>query len=419
MMKIAIIGAGSVYTPELIEKLASVKETFPVTEIVLMDTDADRLETMAGFCKRYSAHLGFNVKIDHTTNLDQAVYGATFVSTQIRVGLNHCRVLDEKIPLSHGLIGQETTGAGGFAKALRTIPKMLEIARSVEKNTDHAWIINYTNPTGIVAEAVNHYTNANIVGLCAGGLNIRYLAETALHIAPERVNYDIAGLNHLSFSYNIHIDNRPATEEEFDQMARAVGCVDPDLIKSIGAIPIGYLQYYFHTGHKVSELRAAAQTRGEQVLELEKEIYAQFADPACCDKPQALLKRGGGGYSDVAIGVMDALYNGTPLQTVGNIPNNGTLPFLDDDAVIETPIFVNRSGIRGLRVSEPPKCIQGLIKSVKAYEQLTVEAAVTGNKQTAVMALTMHPLVKDYDLAKVLVDEILAAHPQYLGYFHA
>lgn len=417
-MKIAIIGAGSVYTPELIEKLASVKETFPVDEITLMDTDAARLETMYGFCCRYSRHLGFPVKLDCTTDLDRAVSGATFVSTQIRVGLNHCRVLDEKIPLSHGLIGQETTGAGGFAKALRTIPKMLEIAHSVEKNTDNAWIINYTNPTGIVAEAVNRYSKANIVGLCAGGLNIRYLAQTALDIEPSRVNFDIAGLNHLSFSYNIRIDDRPVTEEEFDTMARAVGCVDAGLIKAIGAVPIGYLQYYFHTGHKVSELQSAAQTRGEQVLELEKEIYAQFADPACCDKPQALLKRGGGGYSDVAIGVMDALYNGTPLQTVGNIPNNGTLSFLDDDAVIETPIFINRSGIRGLRVGEPPRCVQGLIKAVKAYEQLTVEAAVTGDRQKAVMALTMHPLVKDYDLAKTLVDEILAAHPQYLGYFH-
>ncbi len=417
-MKIAIVGAGSVYTPELIEKLASVRDRFPVSEIVLMDVDPERLRVMEGFCRRYMAHLGFSPELKATTDLDKAVYGAAFVSTQIRVGLNHCRVLDEKIPLSHGLIGQETTGAGGFAKALRTIPQMLEIARSVEKNTDNAWIINYTNPTGIVAEAVNRYTKARIVGLCAGGLNIRYLAQSALHIDPQRVHFDIAGLNHLSFSYNIYIDNRPVTPEEFDVLANAVGCVDPELIKAIGAVPIGYLQYYFHTGKKVRELQQAPQTRGEQVLELEKEIYEQFADPACHDKPEALWKRGGGGYSDVAIGVMDALYNGTTLQTVGNIPNRGTLPFLDDDAVIETPILVDRSGIRGVKVGEPPKAVQGLIKAVKAYEQLTVEAAHTGDRMTAVMALTMHPLVKDYDLAKILVDEILAAHPQYLGYFH-
>lgn len=417
-MKMTIIGAGSVYTPELIEKLSAFRDRFPVTEIVLMDVDEERLRVMEGFCRRYMAHLSFPVKLSATTDLDKAVYGAEFVSTQIRVGLNRCRVLDERIPLSHGLIGQETTGAGGFAKALRTIPKMLEIAHSVEKNTDNAWIINYTNPTGIVAEAVNRYSKANIVGLCAGGLNVRYLAQTALNIEPHRVNYDIAGLNHLSFSYNIHIDNRPVTEEEFDALAKAVWAVDPELIKAIGAIPIGYLQYYFHTNRKVKELQEAPQTRGEQVLELEKEIYAQFSDPQCCDKPAALLKRGGGGYSDVAIGVMDALYNGTTLQTVGNIPNRGTLSFLDDDAVIETPILVDRSGIRGVRVGEPPKAVQGLIKAVKTYEQLTVEAAYTGDKMKAVMALTMHPLVKDYDLAKTLVDEIIAAHPEYLGYFH-
>ena len=415
-MKIAIVGAGSVYTPELIEKLSSVKESFPVKEITLMDTDEKRLNIMHGFCKRYCKHLNFDVSVNHTTNLDEAVYGAVFVNTQIRVGLNQARVLDEKIPLSHGLLGQETTGAGGFAKALRTIPKMLEIAHSVEKNSDGAWIINYTNPTGIVAEAVNKHSKAKIAGLCAGGLNAQYAVYDAFHIEPSRVHFDIAGLNHLSFSYNIKIDDRPLTEEEFALLADRVGCIDADLIKEIGALPISYLQYYFHTERKIKEQQNAKLTRGEEVIILEKEIYSAFADENCCDKPKALAKRGGGGYSDVAVSVMDALYNNNPLQTVANIPNKGTHTFLDYNAVIETPVFINKSGIRGLQVPEPHQIVQGLMKSVKTYEQLTVEAAVTGDRAKAVLALTAHPLVKDYDLAKELVGEIIEAHPRYLGY---
>ena len=416
-MKIAIIGAGSVYTPELFEKLAECRDALPVSKVTLMDVDAARLDVMTGFCRRFAKRLGLGLEIEQTTDLDHAVDGCAFVNTQMRVGLNRCRVLDERIPLSMGLVGQETTGAGGFAKALRTVPQMLRVAESVEKYAPDAWIINYTNPTGIVAEAVNKYTRARIAGLCAGGLNAKWLAWSALDADPESVRFDIAGLNHLSFSYNVTVDGRPVNDDEFMAMAQHVGPVDPELIKSIGALPISYLQYYYHTQKKVDELKNAPQTRGEQVLEMEAGIYAAFADEACDDKPELLAQRGGGGYADIAVSVMSALHSGDDLWTVANVPNEGILDFVPRNAVIETPVIVNKSGIRPLAVAPPPVAVRGLIASVKSYELLTVEAAVEGSRDKALLALTHHPLVGDYDTAAKLLPQILEAHREYLPAF--
>ena len=383
-LKIAIVGAGSSYTPELIEGLSEHRETLPVKEIVLLDINEERLSIMEGFVKRYVGYLNYDVKVWSTTSREEAFTDADFVSTQIRVGGNKARIKDEKIPLKYGLIGQETTGVGGMFNAFRVIPVMIEIAKDVEKYCPDAWIINYSNPTGLVTEALNKVCNVKVAGLCAGGMRPRWWAAEALNIPEEKIYYDYLGLNHMT----LHL------------------------------IPSQYTQYYFHTKERVQQLKEQDKTRGEAILELEKQIFREYADELNNQKPKTLAKRGGGGYSKVAIGVMDAIYNDSGKWMVINVANNGTVRFLDDDAVIETACYVSKNGMKPLTIAHYPKAVIGLISAVKTYESLAVEAAITGNKKLALEALVAHPLVRDYDVAKPLLEEMLEAHKEYLPQFY-
>jgi len=416
-MKITIIGAGSPYTPELIGKLAEEQQDMSVSEICLMDIDERRLEIMHGYCNRFGKQLGLKAAITKTGDRRRALDGADFINTQIRVGGNRARVNDEKIPLARKLIGQETTGAGGFAKGLRTIPVMLDIAHDVEEICPDAWIVNYTNPSGLVAEAVTRYSKAKIAGLCSGGFTGRGAVVKALGVKPEQVRYDLFGLNHLSFAYNITVDGRPLTEEQFEKTAEAAGDPGKEIIRLWRAIPISYLNYYCHTAAKVKELSEAPMTRGEQVLALEDELYAAFADPACNTRPAVLDKRGGGGYAELAILSIKAISKNRETWMPANVPNRGTVRFLPDDAVIETMCMVNASGYHPLLIGPPPKAVWGLVSAVKNYEQLAVEAAVSGSRETALLALMAHPLVRDYDIAAALLPELLEANRNYLPRF--
>jgi len=415
IMKICIIGAGSPYTPELIERLATMTEELPVTEIAMMDLDEKRLEIMQNFCIRYAANLGFKVKITKTTDRKKAINGSSFVNTQIRVGGNAVRIIDERIPLSMGFVGQETTGAGGFSKALRTIPAMLAIANDVAKLSPDAWIINYTNPTGLVAEAIELHSKAKIAGLCSGGVMAAACTAEAIGCKPEDVRYEYAGLNHMNFSYNITVKGVPLTAEQFECVAEQFTEVDKDLILALNALPSGYLQYYFHTKKRIRKMKK--RTRGEAVMLLEQDLYRDFADPAVNTKPESLKKRGGGGYANVAMNVMNALHNNKDSIAVVNTANRGVLSFLPDKAVIEVPCIVNASGITPLVQSTPPNAVWGLIAAVKNYESLTVEAAVSGCRTTALLALLAHPLTGDADEARILLDKILEAHKEYLPAF--
>jgi len=418
-VKLAIIGAGSSYTPELIEGLVQEKESLPVGEIAFYDIDEERLEVMTAFCRRYLKHLGHNIPITPTTDRLEAIQGARFVDVQIRVGGNAQRVLDERIPLKYGIVGQETTGPGGMLKALRTIPVMLEIARDVERYSPDAWIINYTNPTGLVTEAVTKYTQAQIAGLCSGGLFPQWRASDALNVPPESIRYDYVGLNHLNFTFNITVDGRPLNEEEFDRVADRAswGAIDPGLIKTLRLIPSPYLQYYFHTSKKINEAVEKEYTRGEEVQRLEAEVFAAYADPDQKAKPEALARRGGGGYSEIALAVMQAIHNNREKIIVVNVPNRGAVRGLPDDAVVEIPCAVDAAGIHGLSVPEVPSTVWGIIAAVKNYEQLAVEAAVKGSRELALMALLAHPLVQDYEIARPLLDELLEANRPYLPTF--
>lgn len=416
-LKVAIIGAGSSYSPELIEGFAKLKDRLPISEIVLMDVDRTRLDIMLGFCTRFARHLDFPVRIRATTDRRDAIEGAAFINVQIRVGGNAARIFDEKIPNKYGLIGQETTGAGGFTKALRTIPVMLEIARDVERYSPDAWIINYTNPAGLVTEAVTKYSKANMAGLCSGGLFPRNWTAKALGVEPESVRYDFYGLNHLNFAYNITVDGRPLTDEEFDLAADKTFSLDKDMVKHLRLLPSPYMQYFYHKGTRVKEQLEAPLTRGEQVQLLEKEVFAAYADPNQSEKPAALAKRGGGGYSEVALGIMDALHNDTDIWGVVNVPNRGAVPLMPHDAVVEIACKVNKQGIHPIPLQDIPSFGWGIISAIKNYEQLTVEAAVHGDREKALQALMANPLVGEYEIAVPLLNDLLEANKAYLPQF--
>lgn len=416
-MKFTIVGAGSSYTPELLEEMCIRRETLPVKEIVLMDVNEKRLDIMTGFCKRFAAKRGLDVPIRSTLSLDDALEGADFVDTQIRVGGNEQRVIDEKIPLKYGLVGQETTGAGGMMKAFRTIPVMLDLAQRMEKLSPNGWIINYTNPTGLVTEAVTRNTKANIAGFCSGGIFPKMWAKKALGVEYRQVQYDYVGLNHMNFISNVTIDGRPITQEEFKKLAQRNRSVDPELTKLLGVLTSPYLQWYYQTTKRVNELQAAPLTRGEEVQLLEKEVYDGYADPNNADTPEALYRRGGGGYSEVAMNFVNAVYNNVDTEMVVNVPNNGAIPFLPDSAVVEIPCLVNRRGMSPLHVGKIPPMCWGLIAAVKNYEQLAVEAAVEGDVTKMKWALLAHPLVREYELVEKLVPELLEANRKYLPQF--
>lgn len=416
-MKFSIIGAGSSYTPELLDEMCVRRESLPVKEIVLMDVNEKRLEIMTGFCRRFAAKRGLDVPIRSTLSLDDALEGADFVDTQIRVGGNEQRVIDEKIPLKYGLVGQETTGAGGMMKAFRTIPVMLDLARRMEKLSPNGWIINYTNPTGLVTEAVTRNTKANIAGFCSGGIFPKMWAKKALGVEYRQVQYDYVGLNHMNFISNVTIDGRPITQEEFEKLAERNRSVDPELTRLLGVLTSPYLQWYYQTTKRVGELKAAPLTRGEEVQLLEKEVYDGYADPNNADTPEALYRRGGGGYSEVAMNFVNAVYNNVDTEMVVNVPNNGAIPFLPDSAVVEIPCLVNRRGMSPLHVGQVPPMCWGLIAAVKNYEQLAVEAAVEGDVTKMKWALLAHPLVREYELVEKLVPELLEANRQYLPQF--
>lgn len=416
-LKIVIVGAGSSYTPELIEGLSEHRDVLPVKEIVLVDIDEDRLKIMDGFVHRYCHHLDYHISIASTTSREEAFPGADFIACQIRVGGNKQRIYDEKIPLKYGVIGQETTGVGGMFNALRTIPVMIDIAKDVEKYCPDAWIVNYSNPTGLVTEAVLKVCDVNMAGLCAGGMRPRWWAEEALQVPEESIYYDYIGLNHMNFTYNMTVDGKPITDEQFSLVAKKCATVSQDLIQTLHLIPSQYTQYYFHTSKILSQLKSQDKTRGEAILELEKQIWREYSNPENSSKPKTLAKRGGGGYSKIAVGVMEAVYNDSGKWMVINVPNNGTIRFLNDDAVIETACFVSRDGIKPLNLRDYPQSVCGLIAAVKNYESLTVEAALSGDYNIALKAMLAHPLVREYDIAKPLLDEMLEVHKDYLPQF--
>ena len=423
-LKVGVIGGGSSYTPELIEGFIKRRGELPVSHITLMDIDEQRLDIVGELARRMVERAGVETEIVLTTERREALEGADFVVTQIRVGGLEGRARDETIPLEFGVIGQETTGPGGFAMALRTIPVMLDLAREMETLAPKGWLINFTNPSGLITEALNRHSSVQAIGLCNGPITMRNHIANDLGVDGDRIWLDYFGLNHLAWIQRVLLDGRDITADLLARIVQTPGPTplldydfDKPLIAALGMIPSGYLRYFYHTDRVLKQTQRAERTRAEVVMEIDRELMELYQNPNLKEKPKVLEQRGGAWYSDAAVALVSAIANHKNEVHIVNVPNRGTLKGLPDQAVVEVPALVNRSGAHPLVIGEMPLAVRGLVQAVKAYEELTVQAAVTGSRQAALLALVAHPLVPTADVADKLLARILEENRAYLPQF--
>lgn len=429
-MKVVVIGGGSSYTPELVEGIIQHSSTLPVTEIVLIDIEdgREKVTINTAFAKRMVEKAGLPIRVSCTLNRREGLKDAAFIITQIRVGGLDARSKDERIPLKYGIIGQETTGPGGCFKALRTIPVLLDICRDIQELCPQAWLINFTNPSGIVTEAVLKYTDVKCIGLCNVPINMRHDAAERLGVKAEDLDCRFIGLNHLSVMNHAYykgedrlqdalkVDNPEGIvkniekNEEMDLIARDMGCMLSP-----------YMQYFYAEKYMLAKETQEAigleGTRADQVKEVEKNLFACYQDPELKEKPEALAKRGGARYSQAAINLIDSIYNDRKDIQVVDARNGRTIPQLPQDVVIETDCVIGKDGPVPLETAEVPQHFLGLVEAVKAYEMLTIEAAVTGDRTKLILALMNHPLVHEVGDARKMMEEMLEAHRAYLPRF--
>jgi 6-phospho-beta-glucosidase len=414
-LKVAVMGGGSTYTPELIEGFIRYYAELPVEQIRLMDISTDRLKVVGDLVQRMLGDLP--IKLVRTTDRREAITDADYVVTQMRIGGLAARALDEQIPLTHGVLGQETTGPGGFAKALRTVPVMLDIARDVAQFAPDAWLLNFTNPAGLVTEAISRHTDVKVIGLCNVPINMQISVAKFLNVPPEKVELQYVGLNHLSWA-RVLVDGKDRTQEVLEtHWGSSGGSVDAGYLRAVGMIPNYYLRYFAHPDRVLREQLTTEETRAEYLQGVEAELLQMYADPNLKEKPKLLETRGGAHYSTAAVQLIRAIAQDRREIHIVNVRNGQSIPDLPADSVVEVPAVIGKSGAHPLPSGSLPPTIRGLTAMVKAYEELTIQAAVTGDEDTAVMALFTHPLVPSWEVAAALWNDIKAAHKQYLPQF--
>jgi len=415
-VKLAVVGGGSTYTPELVDGIARLRGDLAVEELVLVDLDETRLAVVGPFSARLMRAHGHPGRLTWTTSLDEGLDGAGAVLLQLRVGGQAARQRDETWPLEYGCIGQETTGAGGFAKALRTVPVVLDIAeRSRQRALDSAWIIDFTNPVGIVTRALLD-AGHRAIGLCNVAIGFQRNFAALLGVDPSRVLLDHAGLNHLTWERAAVVDGTDVLPgliaKHGEDVAEHTG-LPASVLHETGAVPSYYLHYFWAHDATVERQRREP-TRAEEVARIEAELLAAYADPALAHKPELLGKRGGAFYSEAAVALLASLANGTGDVQVVNLRNRGTWAFLDDDAVIEVPAVIGAAGAEPVPVAPLHPTMRGLVAHVSAYEELAVDAALRGGRRRVAAALLAHPLVGQYELAWQLTDRLIAENAAYL-----
>ncbi|WP_171116429.1 MULTISPECIES: 6-phospho-beta-glucosidase [unclassified Streptomyces] len=421
-MKLTVVGGGSTYTPELVDGFARLRDTLPIEELVLVDPAADRLDLVGGLARRIFARQGHGGRVVTTSDLDAGVEGADAVLLQLRVGGQAARRQDETWPLECGCVGQETTGAGGLAKALRTVPVVLDIAERVRRTNPDAWIIDFTNPVGIVTRALLK-AGHKAVGLCNVAIGLQRKLAALLGVAPADVHLDHVGLNHLTWETGVRVGG-PEGEDVLTELLGAHGDtiaadlrLPRELLNRLGVVPSYYLRYYYAHDEVVRELRTKP-SRAEEVAAMERELLRMYGDPALDEKPELLAKRGGAYYSEAAVDLAAALLSGAgnPYQVV-NTYNRGTLSFLPDDAVIEVQAAVGaQSGPVPLPVAAVDPLYAGLMASVTAYEDLALDAALRGGRERVFRALLAHPLIGQYAYADALTDQLIAHNREHLAW---
>ena len=418
-MKVAVVGGGSTYTPELVDGLGRMRDVLPVDEVVLVDPAADRLELVGAFGRRILDRLGHPARITTTTDLEPALDGVDAVLLQLRVGGQAARLEDETWPLECGGVGQETTGAGGLAKALRTVPVVLDIAERVRAAAPDAWIIDFTNPVGIVTRALLQEGH-RAVGLCNVAIGFQRRFAAWLGVAPEAVQLDHVGLNHLTWERAVVVDGVDRLPELIaghgPEIAESLE-LPAELLQTLGVVPSYYLRYFYAHDEVVAEQRRSG-ARAARVAEIEAELLGMYADPTLNEKPALLTERGGAFYSEAAVQLMAPLLGrgGAASTQVVNLRNDGTLPFLPDDAVIEVPATIGGTGVRPTPVAPLAPLYAGLVAAVTAYEHLALDAALRGGYDRVFEALLAHPLVGQVGLAHGLADRLIAHNRDHLGW---
>ena len=412
-MKLTVIGSGSTYTPELVSGLSRERARVPVEELVLHDIDEERRTVVGEMAARMLERQGFGGTLTVTDDLDAAVDGASFVLLQLRVGGQATRLRDETVPLACGCIGQETTGAGGFAKAMRTVPIVLGIAERVRALAEpDAWIVDFTNPVGIVTRALLD-AGHRAIGLCNVAIGVQREVARLLAMPPERVLVDHVGLNHLTWVRRVLVDERDVLPELLqrhgEELARHAA-LPLRLLEELGAIPSSYLRYFYAHDAVLTEQRDGVP-RAAAVAEIEAQLLDIYRDAEVAEKPALLEQRGGAFYSEAATALIASLSADSGDVQVVDVRNGGIVTGLSDDDVVELPARVGRTG--AMPLPQPPLApeLLGLVQHVSAYERLTAEAAVTRDPVTARKALLTHPLIGQDELAGTLLDALLAEEP--------
>jgi 6-phospho-beta-glucosidase len=432
-LKITVIGGGSSYTPELIDGIVRRKDLLPVKELWLLDIPEGekKLSVIAAFAGRMTKKAGADIKICPTLDRRAALDGADFVLSQFRVGGLAGRAKDEAVPLKYGIIGQETTGPGGYAYALRTLPVIFDICRDIEELSPHAWLINFTNPAGIITEGILNYTKVKAMGLCNGPITIKRAIAKLLKVESERIGAEFVGLNHMSFVRDVTLDGKSIIKDLIDMYGNVQGEAreelervsdvlwDPWFIKSLGMLTSFYHRYYFKYRTMLREEEENLKNNGSRALlvqEIERKLFEIYADESVDEKPAELEQRGGAYYSEAAVALINAIYNDKNEVHTVNVRNRGTISDLPYDAVIETNALVGAGGASPIVIGKMPEKVAGLISYVKSFEQLAVKAAVNRSYDDALTAMIANPFINDYEVAKALLDDLIAAHKPLLDY---
>jgi 6-phospho-beta-glucosidase len=417
-VKLAVIGGGSTYTPEVVDGLVRLRDVIAVDDLWLHDTNEERLRVVGGLAHRMLDRAGHPARLELTTRLDDAVEGADAVLIQIRVGGQAARMVDESVPLACGCLGQETTGFGGLAKALRTVPVVLEVAERARALAPDAWIVDFTNPVGIVTKALLDEGH-RAVGLCSAAMVFQRHFAKVLEVEPDRIELDHLGLNHLTWEVGVRLDGADVLtrllDEHAERVARATG-LPPELVQRLGNVPSYYLHYFYEHDEVVAEERRT-KSRAELVSEIEAELLRLYADESLAEKPELLQQRGGAGYSEAAVELIASLLgNAGSGRHVVNLRNGGALPFLADDAVVEVPAVVDPAGARPAELPELGPLERGLVSHVSAYEELALDAALRGGRERVFRALLAHPLIGQADVAETLADKMIEANKGFLAW---
>ncbi|MFO7585342.1 MAG: hypothetical protein R6W69_11480 [Anaerolineales bacterium] len=459
-MKLSVIGGGGVRAPLFVGSALKRAQTVGLTEICLMDIQAEKLDLMFEISQQIGVMLGSPVRITHTTDAAAALDGASYVVTTIRVGDEMGRVMDERIALKHGVLGQETTGPGGFAMAMRSIPAILEYASLMDKYCPKAWMFNFTNPAGLVAQALSDRGFERVVGICDGANLAQHAVANWLMVHPNRLRPQVFGLNHLSWTRSILMDDREVLLPLLDEPAFLAGSdirvFEPELVKRFGMWLNEYLYYYYYSDKAVEQILGDGKTRGEEILELNQRLLGQLSDTDIRQNPAKALSvyqgynqrrvatymhyarpdapsmeqaeqdaagsivqefhaEEGEGYAGVALDIIQGLEGSEPIYTALNLKNNGAIPCMCPSDVVEVSCVVDSSGVHPLPIGEIPEHQELLMRSVKYYEKLAVSAIFEQSREKAVLALMSHPLVMSYSRATALVNEYLEAHRLYVG----